>query len=185
LAKEPAMGDERVTRARLVSAATDLFIANGFDKTSMREIADKVGFSKPALYHHFASKDDLLLAAVAPLSDALDGLLKEAETSKPTPGQFLEDYFDIAISHKELAAWLSNDSSARSRPILAARGWEQQSKLTQLLRGGDQSFDRGVRVTCALGAVQVGIIVYASTGGLERARDEILRSALLILEGTT
>ena len=40
----------------------DLFIEQGFDKTSLREIADQLGFSKAAIYYHFASKDEILLA---------------------------------------------------------------------------------------------------------------------------
>src|SRR5271155_1374516 len=50
------------TRERILDIALDLFIDKGFDKTSLREIAEQLGFSKAALYYHFASKDDILLA---------------------------------------------------------------------------------------------------------------------------
>jgi AcrR family transcriptional regulator len=50
------------TRERILDIALDLFIDKGYDKTSLREIAEKLGFSKAALYYHFASKDDILLA---------------------------------------------------------------------------------------------------------------------------
>jgi AcrR family transcriptional regulator len=179
------VGDQGAMRDRMVDAAVDLFRANGFDRTSMREIADKVGVTKPALYHHFASKDDLLVAVTKPIREAVDELLDKAEVERPTPGSFLVAYFDTIMKHRELAAWLSSDASARSRPVLAQHGWRQQERLTELLRGGDESFERGVRVSCALGAVQIGIIVYLAGGGLERARDEILKSALLILEAGT
>ena len=179
------MGDQGATRDRMVDAAVDLFRANGFDRTSMREIANKVGVTKPALYHHFASKDDLLVAATEPIRDAVDDLLDKAEGDRPTPSFFLVSYFDTVMKHKELAAWLSTDASARSRPVLAEHGWRQQERLTELLRGDDDSFGRGVRVSCALGAVQVGLIIYLAGGGLDRARDEILKSALLILEAET
>ena len=42
--------------------ALDLFIEKGFDKTSLREIAEQLGFTKAALYYHFASKEDILMA---------------------------------------------------------------------------------------------------------------------------
>lgn len=50
------------TRERILDVALDLFVEKGFDKTSLREIAAQLGFSKAALYYHFASKDDILLA---------------------------------------------------------------------------------------------------------------------------
>jgi AcrR family transcriptional regulator len=50
------------TRDRILDVALDLFIEKGFDKTSLREIAEQLGFSKAALYYHFASKDDILMS---------------------------------------------------------------------------------------------------------------------------
>ena len=40
----------------------DLFTDQGFDGTSMREIAERLHISKPAIYYHFASKDEILMA---------------------------------------------------------------------------------------------------------------------------
>jgi AcrR family transcriptional regulator len=53
---------EKSTRDRILDVALDLFIEKGFDKTSLREIAEQLGFSKAALYYHFASKDDILMS---------------------------------------------------------------------------------------------------------------------------
>jgi AcrR family transcriptional regulator len=50
------------TRDRILDIALDLFIEQGFDKTSLREIADRLGFSKAAIYYHFASKADIFMA---------------------------------------------------------------------------------------------------------------------------
>lgn len=50
------------TRERILGVALDLFTEKGFDKTSLREIAEHLGFTKAAIYYHFASKDDILMA---------------------------------------------------------------------------------------------------------------------------
>jgi AcrR family transcriptional regulator len=50
------------TRGRILDVALDLFTEKGFDRTSLREIADELGVTKAALYYHFASKDDILMA---------------------------------------------------------------------------------------------------------------------------
>jgi AcrR family transcriptional regulator len=50
------------TRERILDVALELFTKQGFDGTSLREIAEKLGVTKAALYYHFASKDDILMA---------------------------------------------------------------------------------------------------------------------------
>jgi AcrR family transcriptional regulator len=54
--------------------AVDLFIRQGYDATSMADVAKELGFTKAAIYHHFASKSDLL-------AQALDEALAQLEAS--------------------------------------------------------------------------------------------------------
>src|SRR5580692_10977479 len=50
------------TREKILNIALDLFTEHGYDKTSLREIADELGLTKAALYYHFERKEDILLA---------------------------------------------------------------------------------------------------------------------------
>ena len=52
----------KTTRDRILDVSLDLFLEKGYDKTSLREIAEQLGFSKAALYYHFASKEDIFKA---------------------------------------------------------------------------------------------------------------------------
>jgi len=54
----------RARRERILADAMTLFAREGYANTSLREIAERVGVSKSALYHHFASKDALLLGVL-------------------------------------------------------------------------------------------------------------------------
>ena len=47
------------TREKILAAARELFIAEGYDGVSMRRIADKIEYSPTAIYIHFADKDQL------------------------------------------------------------------------------------------------------------------------------
>jgi AcrR family transcriptional regulator len=47
-------------RGRLVTVATGLFAAQGYDATSVQQIVHAAGATKGGFYHHFASKDELL-----------------------------------------------------------------------------------------------------------------------------
>ena len=51
---------EKKTKERIFDIAINLFAKNGFDSTSMREIAETVGIKKASMYSHFKSKDEIL-----------------------------------------------------------------------------------------------------------------------------
>ena len=52
--------DRNGTRGRIQAVALDLFAEQGYDKTSLREIAERLGVTKAALYYHFKSKEDIV-----------------------------------------------------------------------------------------------------------------------------
>jgi TetR/AcrR family transcriptional regulator, cholesterol catabolism regulator len=47
-------------RTRTLNAAVDLFYENGYDKTTLEAVAERLGVTKPFIYSHFSSKADLL-----------------------------------------------------------------------------------------------------------------------------
>jgi len=51
-------------KKQILSVAARLFVAGGYNGFSMRQIAEELGVSKPALYYHFKDKDDLILAVI-------------------------------------------------------------------------------------------------------------------------
>ncbi|ADV67786.1 TetR/AcrR family transcriptional regulator [Deinococcus maricopensis] len=61
------------TRERILTHAARLFVERGYHGVSMREVAEAVGVTKPALYHHYADKEALFLAI-------LDASLADLET---------------------------------------------------------------------------------------------------------
>jgi AcrR family transcriptional regulator len=64
---------ERSTRERILDQALDLFVEKGFDNASLRELAERMGFTKAALYYHFPSKAQILVA----LHQRMHGLIDE------------------------------------------------------------------------------------------------------------
>lgn len=51
-------------KQRILDAAISVFIENGFEETSMRQIASAAGLTTGAIYHHFKNKDELFYHAV-------------------------------------------------------------------------------------------------------------------------
>lgn len=56
----PAQRPAGEVRERILTAAVDLFAANGYDATSVSQVVARAGVTKGALYHYFSAKDDLL-----------------------------------------------------------------------------------------------------------------------------
>ena len=52
------------TRQRIQAVALELFTEQGYEKTSLREIAERLGVTKAALYYHFKSKDEIVTSLV-------------------------------------------------------------------------------------------------------------------------
>jgi AcrR family transcriptional regulator len=64
-------------RQRLIDVAVDLFTSHGYSATSVREIVEGVGVSKPVLYYHFGSKEGLYLEIMRRLQRTLGETLSE------------------------------------------------------------------------------------------------------------
>jgi AcrR family transcriptional regulator len=83
------------TRALIVDAATDLFLRDGFQVTSLEQIGEEAGFTRGAVYSNFPSKTAMGIAVIDELyqheADRLEATLDATEN--------LDDWFDA------LAAW--------------------------------------------------------------------------------
>lgn len=103
-------------RRRILDAATELFIAHGYRKTNIDEIAKAAGIAKGTVYLYFATKTDVLLAAVA----------REKQQSLA----LLEEVFDAdAPARERLRRWV------RAALLMVAN-----SPLIARVAGGDQEF---------------------------------------------
>src|SRR5277367_1027084 len=50
------------TQAKILNAAEAIFSEQGFEKTQLEEVAARAGYTRGAIYAHYASKEDLFLA---------------------------------------------------------------------------------------------------------------------------
>jgi len=102
------------TRMRLIEAAIDLFTRHSFAGTSLQMIADELGLTKAAIYHHFRTREQLLAAVIEPMLDELRTVVESAET-KRTPHaraeHMLGGYAALAVRNRGLVAVLATDPS--------------------------------------------------------------------------
>src|SRR5580698_8560674 len=101
------------TRERLLRAAADVFAERGYDGTRVADIAAAAGVSNGALYAHFGSKADLLVAA-DPDRPVVDLLL--------TVGRSLPRCRDALIVEALVAARRDEDVAGPMREYVGERG---------------------------------------------------------------
>ncbi|MBN1171569.1 MAG: TetR/AcrR family transcriptional regulator, partial [Micromonosporaceae bacterium] len=98
------------TRRRILDVALELFRSQGYDRTSLREISERLGFSKAALYYHFNAKEDILVALAGDLLDELERIIQAAlanpDRSLAARFDVLNQLFDLILSHRATAELL-------------------------------------------------------------------------------
>ena len=73
--EKPATAKAEETRERIVDAALELFRKEGFDETTMRDIAAEAGVATGAAYYYFGSKEELVMAFYVRTAEEARGLL--------------------------------------------------------------------------------------------------------------
>jgi AcrR family transcriptional regulator len=171
------------TRTRILDSALELFSEQGFDGTTLQQIADRLGFTKAAIYYHFRSKDDLLEALVSPALTGLDELLEAHEGLPDTPGErrrFVEDYLDHLLGHRRLIAYMSSDLAILAHPVLAIGSADRRARLERRLAGDGRDFNVEVRVAMAFRGIAGAIAQYPDADTVQ-LRDALLDAVRALL----
>lgn len=101
------------TRTRIQQEAARLFVASGYHGVSMREVAEAVGVTKPALYHHYADKEALFLAMLDGALAGLSRLIKHASAQQGVRAQLQTLVDELVASAPEQRVGLQLASELR------------------------------------------------------------------------
>ncbi len=82
-------------KEQLLHAASELFVVRGYQGTSTHEIARAAGLTKGALYFHFKSKEDILLALIKRINESYRRLAKRLAPKSLTPAQAFRLMFEL------------------------------------------------------------------------------------------
>jgi AcrR family transcriptional regulator len=93
----PRRGRPGYDRQGVLEVAVRAFNEFGYDATSMGTLADRLGLSKSAVYHHFPSKERLLEAALDEALGGLEGVLTEPGATSGSPSARLRFVLDRAV----------------------------------------------------------------------------------------
>ncbi len=116
-------------REQILARAAELFARQGYSATSMNQVAEACGVSKPSLYHYVRDKDQLLVEIaeghVAKLNALVDEVQREPLAPEPRVRRliqaFLEVYADSQAAHRVLTEDVKFLQDADRTRVLAAQ----------------------------------------------------------------
>ena len=145
------------TRQRILDIAVDLFIEQGYAGTSVRDISERLGMTKGSLYYHFASKEEVLNALVAPLLEDLDQFVLDAAAAGKIDRDLLERLVNLLDEHGVLLRSLMGDPSVL-HGLTIRRSMPQRIAALQRSLADSDDAAAALRGRCALGVINAGAI---------------------------
>jgi AcrR family transcriptional regulator len=151
------------TRERILDIALELFTERGYEKTSLRDIAERLGTTKAALYYHFERKEDILLELHLRLHalgrealERLDELDDGQQRADAWPG-LLDDFIDQVVNNRELVLLHQRNLAALEALHYNERHQAENDDIEQrfrrVLQSPDIPLERRVRMAGSIGAV--------------------------------
>jgi AcrR family transcriptional regulator len=129
-------------RQQILSAALGVFFKYGYKRVSMNEIAEAAGISRPGLYLHFSSKEEVFRAAILQFSDGLIEEITKGLPSRKTVDEKVQYAFEVwtvqrfDLTRKSPEAKEISDSSYEfAREALDESYAKLESVLASILKG--------------------------------------------------
>jgi AcrR family transcriptional regulator len=117
-----------LTAERILDAAEALFAERGYDGTTLRDVAARVGLRIPSLYNHFASKDSLYAAVlergIGPVLEVLSEFVAAGDARSRDSGRVIERVMALLARRPNLPRLVQHETLSggqRLTPML--RGW--------------------------------------------------------------
>ena len=158
---------KRDTRSQAQKVALELFAEQGYEKTSLREIAERLGVTKAALYYHFKSKEDIVHSFADDYFAEIDALLDWAKDQPPgeqTRRQILDRYVGVVLAGSEVFHFLEQNRAAvqgmEAGKERFARFRDRLDVLVELLAGPGAPLRDRVRATTAVLTVGATCMFY-------------------------
>ncbi len=160
------------TKRRAQDVALELFSRDGYDSTSMREIAEELGVTKAALYYHFKGKEDIVRSIVEDFGESMDALVEWADQEPhPAPQEVLTRWAGVVRSDglRFIRFMQANQRIARDLELDGKSLRDRLMPLVGTLTAGDESLEARIRGLLALFALQG---VGALSSQLDATEDE-------------
>jgi AcrR family transcriptional regulator len=174
------------TRARILAAAIDLFVDQGYQRSSLRQIAARLGLTKTAILYHFPSKAHILAALVEPLTDDLEAAI-EGAAARPDPDEarwaVIEGALDVYLTHRRILRLLLQELSLLGQEMAFANLLRIMRQAHEIVAGPGAGLSERIRATQAFAMIGDPVMFFAELP-TELLRREVLAGTRLLLSET-
>jgi len=187
----PDQVEASTTKERILDVALDLFVEHGFDGTSLRQIAEQLGMTKAALYYHFESKEDILMALHMRLHDFGRELLATLGNEPVTLeiwGRLLNELMDQMMAQRKIFLLHERNQAAFEKVHNKSHAQEHEDFQTwfrTVLADPGLSVHDRVRMAGAFGVVFAALFLSGdafSSATMDELRDELHRAVDDVLQ---
>ncbi|MGI5445247.1 TetR/AcrR family transcriptional regulator [Streptomyces sp. CA-243310] len=169
------------TRQRIQDVAVELFAEQGYEKTSLREIAERLDVTKAALYYHFKTKEDIIISLFEDVTRPIDELIAWAEEQPrtlETKREVLRRYSEAMAAGATLYRFMQENQATMRELSIGETVKKRLFTLVELLRTDDGPLTDQVRCVSALFTLHAGMMFLQHVeGNPEETRQAALEVA--------
>lgn len=177
--RQPRRGN---TRQRIQDVALELFAEQGYEKTSLREIAERLEVTKAALYYHFKTKEDILISAFEDLTRPMDELIEWAREQPhclETKWELLRRYNDVLTTGDHLFRFMQENQATVRELSIGQTFKDRMLAMMEFMVEPKAPLVAQVRCASALSTMHTGQHVLRNVeGDPEEKRRAILEVAI-------
>ncbi|MCX4512427.1 TetR/AcrR family transcriptional regulator [Streptomyces sp. NBC_01619] len=170
------------TRQRIQDVALELFAEHGYEKTSLREIAEKLEVTKAALYYHFKTKEDIVISIFEDLTQPIDELITWAEEQPrtlETKQEILRRYQAALTGAAPLFRFMQENQATVRDLSIGETFKKRMMTMARLIEDPDLGMTDRVRCISALFTMHAGMFFMQNVeGDPEEKREAVLEVAI-------
>ncbi|MEV5143668.1 TetR/AcrR family transcriptional regulator [Streptomyces sp. NPDC052727] len=170
------------TRQRIQDVALGLFAEQGYEKTSLREIAERLDVTKAALYYHFKTKEEIIVSLFADLTKPIEDLIEwggRQPHTLETKQEIVRRYSEALAGAEPLFRFMQENQATVRELRIGDTFKDRMRGLRDILIDPEAELVDQVRSVSAMFTLHAGMFVMQDLeGDSEKKREAVLEVAL-------
>ncbi|MFF0790703.1 TetR/AcrR family transcriptional regulator [Streptomyces spiralis] len=150
------------TRQRIQDVALELFAEQGYEKTSLREIAERLDVTKAALYYHFKTKEEIIVSLFEDLTQPIQDLIewgRQQPHTLETKREIIRRYSDALDGAAPLFRFMQENQATVRELRIGDTFKSRMTGLRDIIIDPESSLTDQVRCISALFTLHAGMFV--------------------------
>lgn len=169
------------TRQRIQDVALELFAEQGYEKTSLREIAERLEVTKAALYYHFKTKEEIIVSLFEDLTKPIEDLIewgRQQPHTLETKQEIVRRYSQVLTDASPLFRFMQENQATVRDLSIGEMFKNRMLGMRDIVIDPDADLVDQVRCVSALFTMHAGMFVLKDLeGDPEEKRKAILEVA--------